>query len=168
MKYCLECGATLTSKVCADEGMVSFCEACQAFRFEPFSVSILMVLFNKDKTKICLLRQNYVHTEYAVLIAGYVKKGETLEQTVYREVFEETGLSVAQMAYVSSQYHEKSGALMVCFWGISVDEKINVVSSEVDLAAWVNKAEALSFMRPNSMGQKHLKAVLERVEAVEA
>lgn len=161
MKYCTECGHTLIMKPCGDEGDIPFCEACQLFRFPTFGVSVLVVVFNPSKTHVCLLKQNYVHKNHMVLIAGYVQKGETLEQTVAREVLEETGLKVQKMHFTVSYYHEKSQALMAGFGAVSSHEDITLTSSEVDGANWVEIQQALTELRPDSTGQKHLKHILD-------
>lgn len=161
MNYCPICATKLILKPCADEGEVSYCETCQNFHFELFPTCVLVVLFSPDKKKICLLKQSYVHQDYLVLIAGFVKRGETLEQTVCREVKEETGIDVGTLFYISSFYHEKSGALMAGFSAVAQSDKLVVTSREVDSAKWVEIPDALSMMKPGSLGHKLLRKILK-------
>lgn len=164
MKYCPACAVPLILKPCADEGDVPFCENCQKFYFDLFPVCVLAVLFSADKKRVCLLQQNHVHRNYHVLIAGYVKKGETMEQTVVREILEETGICAVDAKYVASFFHEKSGALMAGFTAIAVDETFHLSSLEVDGAKWVRASEAHACLRPGSIGQKLLEKALKLKE----
>lgn len=162
MKYCPECATALILKPCADEGDVAFCENCQKFCFDLFPACVLVVLFSTDKQHICLLKQNYVHENFNVLIAGFVKKGETLEQTVIREIQEETGILVSEVCYSTSFFHEKSGALMAGFTAVAKDNIFHLKSTEVDVAKWILKDEASSYLRPGSTGYNLLEYVLKK------
>jgi NAD+ diphosphatase len=48
-------------------------------------------------------------------VAGYIKNGETLENTAVKEVFEEIGQIVKKIEYISSYYHDKRELLMIGF-----------------------------------------------------
>lgn len=162
MKYCPKCATALVLKPCADEGDVPFCLNCQKFYFDLFPVCVLVVLFSADKKRVCLLQQNYVHVNFNVLIAGYVKKGETLEQTVIREIQEETGILATEVCYSTSFFQEKSGALMAGFTAVAKDDIFHLKSTEVDAAKWILKDEASSCLRPDSTGYKLLEYVLKK------
>lgn len=162
--FCYQCGCVLEHKECGDEGMVPYCPSCQTYRFDPFGCAVLVCILNPDQTKICLLQQNYVHQNHAVLVAGYVKKGETLEQTVHREVMEETGLTLSELTYVTSFYHEKSQSLMAGFWGISSQETVTKTSQEVDDIKWVSLDQAGSLLKEKSTGQKLFLHVLDLIK----
>lgn len=162
MKYCSECAQKLILKSCGDEGEIPYCPSCRKFYFDLFPVCVLIVLFSADKKRICLLKQNYVHQNYHVLIAGYVKKGETPEQTVRRETLEETGIEVLKCDYAASYFHEKSGALMLGFTAVASCEEFCLTSAEVDGATWVCADEAAALLRPNSTGAHLLAEALKK------
>ena len=89
MEYCMECGTKLTERFLKNEGMVPFCEQCNAYRFPVFSVAVSMEVLHPDKDKVLLIKQ-YGKDRY-ILVAGYINKGESAEHTVVREVREEIG-----------------------------------------------------------------------------
>ena len=158
--FCYQCGSELADKPCGDEGLVPYCPVCKAHRFEPFGCAILICVFNKAATHICLLQQNYVHQNYPVLVAGFVKKGEVFDQTVRREVLEETGLTLSKITYANSYFHTKSNTLMPGFYGYATDDVFTLKSTEVNGADWVPIDQAASLLRENSTGQKLLIDVL--------
>lgn len=161
MKYCIECGTKLIIKNIAAEGDLPYCAICQKVFFPIFNTTILVAVLNENKTKICLLKQNYVHSNFMVLVAGYIKKEETAEECVKREVKEELGVFVDNIKYVSSYYHKKSNALMLGFYALSKEEKLTLQKEEVDNAEWVDIEKAETLLKPDSTGYKHWINVLD-------
>lgn len=99
-------------KFCENEGLVPYCENCGEYRFPPFKTAVSMCVVNRSLDKILLAR----HTNgQMLLLAGYVKKGESAEKTIAREIREETGLNVIKTKYVASRYHEPRNVLMLNF-----------------------------------------------------
>jgi NAD+ diphosphatase len=139
-----------------DEGMVAFCLTCAQPRFEAFNTCVLVAVVSGDR--VLLLRQDRVSTTHWVLLAGLVKKGETAEETVVREVREETGLRVEDHVYVSSYYHHDKELLLLGFVA-RVDGTDFSRSREVDAAQWLPLREAGGLLREGSIGKQHLQAV---------
>ncbi|WP_338630483.1 NUDIX domain-containing protein [Clostridium baratii] len=75
------------------------------FRFPTFSSAISAIILNPDKDKVLLIQQ-YGRVDN-ILVAGYINKGEDAEQTLVREVKEETGLNIKDYQYMKSRYYEK-------------------------------------------------------------
>ncbi len=74
------------------------------------------------------------------MIAGYVDNGETLEQTVEREVAEEIGLKVKNIRYYKSQPWPLSGSMMIGFIAeADENEPIKIDEKEVSEAAWFHR-----------------------------
>ena len=151
-KYCPQCGSVLELKEIGDEGLVPFCSTCKVPYFDSFGQCIITVVINENN-EIALLRQEYVSKTNWVLIAGYIKKGETFEESVIREVEEETGQKVQELEYISSYYYEKKELLMAGF-------KCNVLkrefsnSKEVDNIGWFSFDEALKLLREGSIAHQ--------------
>lgn len=70
-----------------------------------------MTIIN-EKTQVLLLKQNYITTDKWTLCSGYLKKGDTLEETVAREVLEETGHTIVDCRYVMSYYFKPKNLIM--------------------------------------------------------
>ena len=76
------------------------------------------------------------YTHYA-LLAGYTEIGETLEQTVHREVMEEVGLQVKNLRYYKSQPWGVDGnVLMGFFCDVDGSNAIHIDENELSMAAW--------------------------------
>lgn len=78
--YCRQCGEKLTLRFCENEGLVPYCDKCEAYIFPQFNVAVSMVVTNRAQDKILLAK--HVEDEDFILFAGYIKKGENAEKTV--------------------------------------------------------------------------------------
>ena len=90
-KHCRECGCELIEKELKGEGCVPYCTRCGEFRFPMYNVAVSMIVINRQTRTILLIRQ-YGRPSF-ILVAGYVNRGEPLEQAVVREIKEETGMT---------------------------------------------------------------------------
>jgi NAD+ diphosphatase len=86
-----------------------------------------------------LLMSKYAGRDYThyALIAGYTEIGETLEQTVAREVLEEVGLKVKNIRYYNSQPWGIDGNILMGFYcDLDGDDCIHIDEKELALAEW--------------------------------
>ena len=112
-QFCPDCGKKLIQKECGDEGLIPFCDVCNKPLFS-FSYPCVICLITDQNNHIALIKQGYVSNRY-ICVAGYVKQGETIEETAKREVEEETGITVLSAKYIHSYYYEKRDNLMFAF-----------------------------------------------------
>lgn len=162
MNNCYECGTPLVLKECGEEGMVQYCEHCKEFRFPIFNTAMSTVVFNQKKDKILLIQQYQRNRN--VLVAGYVTKGESVEDTVVREVMEEIGLNVIHREFVKSEFFPPSNTLMLNFQSIVDSEDLSHLNTkEVDRAAWFSIEEAKEAIVKPSVAERFLYANLERL-----
>lgn len=114
MKYCMTCGTKLVHKYLESEGkMIPYCPSCEEYRFPLFNTAVSMIVTNKEKDKILLIKQ-YGKDSY-ILVAGYVNQGEEVENAVRREVKEEMNLDVTSMHFNHSHFYKPSNTLMLNF-----------------------------------------------------
>ena len=111
-----------------------------------------------------LLIKQYGKNDY-ILVAGYVNKGESAEQTIVREVKEELRLDVIDYEYMRSEYFEKSNTLMMNFISVVEDDDLSNISDEVDKATWFSFEEARQNIKKGSLAEKFLIKILEKLEA---
>lgn len=154
MKHCYECGTVLTPKECDHEGLVPFCSSCNTFRFPIFSTAVSCIVFNKTEDKILLIQQ-YGRPDY-ILVAGYITQGENAEQTVTREIKEETGLSVISHRYMKSEYYERSNTLIFNYCCVVDSEDLNHINHEIDKADWFSIDEAKKEIKKGSLAERFL------------
>lgn len=155
MKYCTECGTKLVSKYLESEQTnIPYCESCQQFRFPIFNTAVSMIVTDKKTDKILLIQQ-YNRPKY-VLVAGYINKGEAVEEAVVREVKEETGLDVVSYQLNKTKYFAPSNTLMINFKVVVEDGSQIHCNEEVDTYAWFTKEEAKENIYQGSLAQEFL------------
>ena len=163
MSYCIECGTKLIIKHCVchgvDEGDVPYCETCGEYRFPMFNTAVSMVVFNKDYSKILLIKQ--YGKDRNILVAGYVSKGEYLEHALERELKEEVNLDLISYKFNASRYFEKSNSLICNF--IVQSEGTVKLTEEVDYAAWYSLEEVKQAIAPNSLAETFLNLALGKI-----
>ncbi|MBQ3369713.1 MAG: NUDIX domain-containing protein [Mogibacterium sp.] len=158
-KFCRECGTALVPKELKNEGIVPFCPKCEQFRFPQYNVAVSMIVVNEEKDEILLIKQ-YGRSTY-ILVAGYVSRGEALEDAVRREVKEETGMTVTHIKFNRTQFFEKSDALMCNFTAFVKDDSEFDPNYEIDSYAWFTRDEARANVRPDSLAKYFLVSYLD-------
>ena len=92
----------------------------------------------------CLLGRSprFIPGMYSTL-AGFVEPGESLEETVAREIHEEAGIHVTDITYRSSQPWPFPASLMLGFRARSLDDHLMIDRNEIEDAAWFTREELL-------------------------
>lgn len=160
--YCSICREKLALVVHKTEGLVPYCKNCGEYRFPQFAAAVSMVATNRAKDKI-LLAKHLGQDDY-ILIAGYIKKGETAEKAVTREFKEETKLNVVKYKYMSSRYHEPRNVLMFNYLVIAENGEICADAGEIEECRWFTFDEALSAVRKNSVAEIFLKNAITEIK----
>ncbi len=145
-KFCPECGERLITKPIGDEGDVPFCERCGRPWFDMFSSAVIVLVVN-EYGEVALLQQDYMSTEHRVLVSGYVKPGESAEETARREVAEEIGIELTDSRLVGTYWFEKKGMMMIGFIAHADNAELTL-SGEVDSAEWVAAEDAIKLVHP--------------------
>lgn len=134
--YCGSCGDKL---VHGENERMMYCPQCGAQYFPQISPAVIVGII--DGENMLVSRYNGRTAGYA-LIAGYTEIGETPEETVHREVFEETGLHVKNLRYYKSQPWGMSGSVLLgYFCELDGDSTIHVDHNELSLAEWKAREE---------------------------
>ena len=114
------------------------CTKCGNMIYPKISPAVIVAVTDGDR----LLLSKYAgrsYTRYA-LLAGYTEIGETLEQTVHREVMEEVGLKVKNIRYYKSQPWGVDGNILMGFYcDLDGDDTIRLDYNELALAEWHNR-----------------------------
>ena len=158
--YCPLCGGELVDKDSWDEGTVPYCPVDNIMYFDtPKPCVVVAVMKGKE---ILLLKQSYIFKNSKVLVSGYVTNGETVEETVYREVKEETGITVDEIKYLGSEYLPSKEIIMLTFMAKYVEGEINK-SSEVEGVEWGNIDDALCQMSEDEIGKRVVRKLLKEI-----
>ena len=129
------CGCCGTPTVHDAKERMLRCPHCGNMIFPRISPAVIVAVTDGDR----LLLSKYAgraYTRYA-LLAGYTEIGETIEQTVHREVMEEVGLRVKNLRYYKSQPWGMDGnVLMGFFCDVDGNDAIHIDQQELSMAAW--------------------------------
>lgn len=109
------------------------------------------MLVVNEYNEITLLRQGYLSDRYESFVAGYIKPGESAEDTAIREVKEEIGIVLESLEPAGTVWFEPQQLLMHAFVGRAKKQEL-CTSSEVDKAQWVPAPECASRIFPDSPG----------------
>lgn len=145
-KFCPECGEKLTLKPMGDDGDTPFCEKCGRPWFDMFSSAVIVLVVN-EYGEAALLQQNYMSEKYRVLVSGYIKPGETAEETARREVAEEIGIVLSDNRLIGTYWFDKKGMMMIGFIAHAKKAEFTL-SCEVDSAEWVPVEKAINMVHP--------------------
>ena len=104
----------------------------------PLLAPAVIVLVRKGD-EVLLVHANNFRDDHYGLVAGFVETGETLEEAVYREVMEETGLHITNLRYFGSQPWPYPCGLMVGFTADYVEGSIHLQTEELSAGAWFTK-----------------------------
>jgi NAD+ diphosphatase len=159
--YCPICGKELEIKYSWDEGEVPYCPVDKVMYFDTPKPCIIVAVIREDK--ILLLKQSYIYKNSKVLLSGYVTLGETVEETVHREVLEEAGLKIKNLKYLGSEYLTSKEIIMLTFMADYDGGEIKK-SSEVELIEWKNIKDALYEMSEDKIGKNIVKKVLKEIK----
>ena len=85
------------------------------------------------------MRANNFKDNHYGLVAGFVETGETLEEAVHREVFEETGIRINNLCYFASQPWPYPSGVMVGYNADYVEGEIHLQWSELCKGSWFTK-----------------------------
>lgn len=134
-KFCGKCGSVTHHK--SDERAI-VCQDCHTTVYPKISPAIIVAIVCNDK--ILLARNTNFPGSWYSLIAGYADIGETLEETVAREVKEEVGLDVSNIRYYKSQPWPLTGSMMIGFIAEADDKQpIRIDDKEIADALWFTR-----------------------------
>ncbi len=145
-RYCAKCGAQLVDDECFT---ARTCPACKT-PFFPQLEPAMIVLVSKGDDYL-LARHAQRNTDVYTCLAGFIEIGETAEQAVRRETYEETGIKIKNIRYVASQAWPFPDQLMLAFRAEYESGEIKVQEDEIQEAAWFNKKDLPKIPGPGSV-----------------
>ncbi len=137
-RFCGICGSATES---TDSGHIRTCtnRDCGKQQFPRTDPAVIVLVESGDA---CLLgrKSGWADRRYST-IAGFVEPGETPEQAVYREVFEETGTIVQKVRYFASQPWPFPGSLMLGYFASAHAGLVSLKDNELQDARWYTRDE---------------------------
>lgn len=136
-RFCHQCGA---GTLPLGGGARRQCSRCEARLYPQVSPSMI-VLVERDGRCLLARRPQGPPHRFSCL-AGYLEPGESIEEAVIREVFEESGIRVRDVRYHSSQPWPFPATLMIGCFAEGATEQIAVDGEEIAEARWFTRDDA--------------------------
>jgi len=133
-RFCGRCGQPT---VHAQAERAKLCPNCGLLSFPRLSPAVIMLIRRGDE--LLLARNKAFADGFFSVLAGFVEPGESLEETVAREVREEVGLDVSDIRYFGSQPWPFPHSLMIGFTASYAGGEIRLQADEIAEAAWFHK-----------------------------
>lgn len=157
-KFCATCGSP---NVLQDSGSKLACQNLQCKskdramnkhvpsnihypRVDPVAI---MLIINPARTHVLLGRKKMFPAKMFSCLAGYVESGESLEEAVRRESFEESGIYTDKVVYHSSQPWPFPSTLMMGCLAYATSSEIKVDTNEIEDAQWFSLDELELILR---------------------
>lgn len=136
-RFCGRCGKPLKKD---EKERMLFCESCHAMEYPKICPAVIVGVTDGNR----LLLTKYAGREYKkyALVAGFTEIGETIEETVQREVMEEVGLKVKNITYYKSQPWSFTDTLLFGFYcEVESPQEIVLDENELSVAEWFEREE---------------------------
>ncbi len=136
--FCARCGQP---SVIHQAGWQRICPDCGGHHFPRTDPVVIMLITHGNRTRLGR-SPGWPEGMYSCL-AGFVEPGETIEAAVRREVFEEAGVRVGPVRYLSSQPWPFPASLMFGCHGEALNDGIDIDPSEIEDARWVTREDLI-------------------------
>jgi NAD+ diphosphatase len=158
-RFCGACGAT-TEPSPAERSRR--CPACGLTAYPRLAPAVIVLVERADGRALLARNAHFPGPMWSVL-AGFVEPGETLEEAVRREVREEVGVEIEQVAYFGSQPWPFPHSLMVGFTARWASGEITVDGDEIAEARWFAAGDLPQIPSPISIARRLIDAWRSRV-----
>lgn len=157
-RFCGRCG---TENVHSRTERAMVCPKCGLTEYPKISPAIIVAVTDPERNRILLTRYQRSASDYRrkALVAGFVEVGETPEETVKREVMEETGVRVKNIRPYKMQPWSFTDSLMIGYTAeLDGSPEITLQTSELCEAAWYSPEEVPENPSTVSVGNEMVQA----------
>jgi NAD+ diphosphatase len=124
------------------------CTACATEHFPRTDPVVIMLAEHEDR--VLVGRQSRFPPANYSALAGFLEPGESIEDAVRRELFEESGIRTGAVRYIASQPWPFGGAqLMIACIADAEDTAITLDTTELEHAMWVTRDDARAALAGN-------------------
>jgi NAD+ diphosphatase len=132
------CGCCGSKNIDADTELARLCPSCGHLEFPRIAPAVITIIIN-DKDEALLAHNKKFTSGMYSLIAGFNEAGESLEETVAREIMEEVSLEVKDIRYIKSQPWPFPHSLMTGFFARYAGGTIKPDGIEIEDAQWFSR-----------------------------
>jgi NAD+ diphosphatase len=159
-RFCGRCGAPATR---LDAEFAMHCHACGHRNYPRISPCII-TLVTHGESLLLGRSPRFPPGRYSTL-AGFIEPGESAEEAVRREIFEEVGLTVGHLRYFRSQAWPFPHSLMLGYFAEAASRRIRIDGIEICDAAWFSPRQLPPLPPPYSISRALIETHLAEVRA---
>lgn len=142
-RFCGRCGGAMLSR---SGGYKRECQACGHLVFPRTDPVVIMLTVDLTRDLCLLGRGPHFPPGMYSCLAGFVEPGETIEDSVRRETFEESGIHIGQVRYHASQPWPMPHSLMIGCFAEARSHEIKRDESELEDCRWFTREEARAIL----------------------
>ncbi|KAK2966285.1 hypothetical protein RJ640_018096, partial [Escallonia rubra] len=144
-RFCGHCGGKTIPEEAGRRKQCSN-DSCKKRIYPRVDPVVIMLVIDREKDRVLLSRQSRFVPRMWSCLAGFIEPGESLEEAVRRETWEETGIEVGEVIYHSSQPWPVGPSSMPCqlmvgFFAYAKSLEINVDKEELEDAKWHSRED---------------------------
>lgn len=155
-QFCSRCGGKVET---VNNEMAKKCTTCELVSYPRVSPAVIVAIIKEDE--ILLARNVNFPGNMFSLVAGFVEAGETLEECVEREVFEEVGVKIKNIQYLASQPWSYPHSMMIGYIAEYDSGEILVDGKEISEAYWFKRDQLPELPSRVSIARKIIDAYIE-------
>jgi NAD+ diphosphatase len=159
-RYCGRCGQPTRDK---DGERAKQCVACGYVAYPRISPA-MMVLVTRDRDVLLARANRFPGAMYSAL-AGFVEAGESIEESIHREVREEVGIEVQDLAYFASQSWSFPHSLMIAYTARYAGGELCPDPSEIADARWFPVDALPELPTPVSIARRLIDTTVAKLRA---
>ena len=154
--YCGRCGKRMEH---SDKERAKVCPICGYTAYPRIMPAVIVGVISGDRLLITKYRRGYNHS---ALVAGFTEIGETMEETVAREVMEEAGIHVKNIRYYKSQPWGIAGDILMGYYcDVDGDDTIHMDEGELKYAQWTRREDIVLQPDESSLTNEMMKRFKE-------
>lgn len=144
--FCAVCGAATRPE---KGGYARRCEGCAAEHFPRTDPVAIMLAIDLERDLCLLGRQPRFPKGFLSALAGFVEAGETFEEAVARELYEEAGIRTGRVRYIASQPWPFPSNLMMGAFAEATSTEIRIDEEELEEVVWMSRDSVRSALAGN-------------------
>lgn len=142
-RFCGRCGGKTVSEA---GGYRRACEACGAQHFPRTDPVVIMLAIDTENDRCLLGRSPHFPEGMYSCLAGFVEPGETIENAVRRETFEEASIELGTVRYHASQPWPMPHSLMIGCYGEATSFEVRRDEAELEDCRWFSRSEVAAMI----------------------
>jgi NAD+ diphosphatase len=158
--FCGRCGSPTEP---APTELARLCPSCGASYYPRITPAVIVLV--EHEGRVLLARRAGFRSPFHSVLAGFVEPGETLEETVHREVREEAGLELEDVRYFGSQPWPFPSQLMIGFIARAKSDALQIDATELEDAGWFRPDELPEIPGPFTIARRLIDDFVARANA---